>query len=60
MPHCDHCGLPAVCFGAALAAPKHRCPRCCREHRQFGGVHGPDNYLEGHAAAEGIELPKAG
>jgi len=56
MPHCDWCGLPAVCFGADLADPKHRCPRCCREDRQFGGVHGPDNYLETHAVAEGIAL----
>lgn len=60
MPHCDYCGLPAVCFGADLAHPMHRCPRCCRAHRQFGGIHGPDDYLAGHAAAEGITLPPAG
>lgn len=52
-PRCDYCGLPAVCFGADLAAPQHRCPRCCRAHRQFGGVHGRADYLEGHLASEG-------
>jgi hypothetical protein len=56
MPHCDYCGLPAVCFGADLAAPRHRCPRCCREYPQLGGIHGPDDYLVGHVAAEGIVL----
>lgn len=55
-PRCDYCGLPAVCFGADLAYPRHRCPRCCREHPQFGGFHGPSDYLGGHAAAEGYEL----
>ena len=52
-PRCDYCGLPAVCFGADLGAPYHRCPICCRRYPQFGGPHGPDDYLEGHMAAEG-------
>lgn len=50
---CDHCGLPAVCFGADLIEPKYRCPRCCRRYRQSGGAHGPEDYLAGHIAAEG-------
>jgi len=54
-PRCDHCSLPAICFGADLAAPKHRCPRCCRRFKQFGGFHGPDDYLGGHMAAEGCD-----
>lgn len=53
---CHSHRLPAVCFGADLAHPKHRCPRCCRADRQFGGVHGTDNYLYGHEYAEGVEL----
>lgn len=52
---CDLCGFPAVCFGADLAFPKHRCPRCCRAHPQFGGFHGPDDYLGGHLVAEGLD-----
>lgn len=57
-PRCDYCGLPSVCFGADLAAPKYRCPRCCRRYRQFGGVHGRDEYLEAHLEAEGCILHK--
>lgn len=53
-PRCDYCSLPAVCFGADLAHPRHRCPRCCREHRQMGGVHGDGQYLVGHEASEGV------
>jgi hypothetical protein len=56
-PRCDYCGLPAVCFGADLVAPKYRCPRHCRANRQFGGVHGPSDYLDGHMAAEGYTFP---
>jgi len=55
-PRCDYCGLPAVCFGAALVAPKRRCPWCCRRDKQFGGVHGLDNYLDGHMASEGCSV----
>jgi hypothetical protein len=65
-PRCDYCGLPAVCYGADLALPKHRCPRCCRANPQFGGrmtpfggdpaFHGRDDYLDGHAAAEGVGI----
>jgi transposase-like protein len=54
--NCDYCGLPAVCYGADLVDPRYRCPRCCREYSQFGGVHGPAEYLAGHAAAEGLAL----
>lgn len=52
-PRCYRCPLPAVCFGADLVAPRHRCPRCC--HRDHGvQTHGPVDYLEGHEAAEGV------
>lgn len=53
-PTCDYCGMPGICFGADLANPMHRCPIHCREHRQFGGVHGRDAY-ESHLLFEGIE-----
>jgi len=52
-PTCDYCAYPAVCFGADLAHPKHRCPIHCRKHRQFGGVHGDEEYMNGHTYAEG-------
>lgn len=55
-PRCDYCTLPAVCYGADLGMSMHRCPRCCRAHRQFGGTHGPADYLEGHCAAEGVTV----
>lgn len=55
-PRCGYCGLPAVCFGAGFVNPKHRCPRCCRERRQFGGRHGPDNYLVSHLTSEGVSF----
>lgn len=51
-PVCHNDGLPAVCFGADLADPKHRCPRCCRE--ETFTEHGRDNYLS-HVVAEGID-----
>jgi hypothetical protein len=53
---CHRHGLPAVCFGADLAFPKRRCPRCCRADPQFGGIHGVDNYLNGHEYAEGVSI----
>jgi hypothetical protein len=54
-PRCDLCPLPAICFGADLAHPKHRCPRCChRDHLVF--THGPEDYLGGHMAAEGVTV----
>lgn len=52
---CDFCPLPAVCFGADLAAPRWRCPRCChRDHHVQ--LHGPPDYLMGHEASEGIDV----
>jgi len=52
-PTCDYCGYPAVCQGADLAYPRKRCPIHCRENKQFGGVHGRENY-DAHAIAEGV------
>lgn len=56
--HCSYCDLPAVCIGAELATTIVRCPRCCRLHGQFGGPHGPDEYLQSHFDAEGIDYTK--
>jgi len=46
---------PAVCFGAALVNPKHRCSNCCHQDH-FGQAHGDGEQAAGHMAAEGISL----
>lgn len=55
-PRCDRHGLPAVCFGADLVAPRYRCPWCCRHDPQLGGYHGSKDYLEGHLSAENLHV----
>ena len=53
-PRCYRCGRPAVCFGADLVAPKHRCPRCCRIDHHVDHRHGDAEHLNGHVYSHGF------
>lgn len=50
-PTCDECGVrPAVCFGADLVNPLHRCGACC-------WMHGGSEAVTAHMEAHGIAVP---
>lgn len=54
-PICEECHLlPAVCFGADLVNPLHRCGRCC-------WLHDGNDATVAHMRAEGLShlVPEA-